>query len=91
MRGLVEGTVMIETLIEPAMPFAGHPLRDAQLPAESLIVSIRRHNELLFPQDSTIIQAGDLVTFLVSPLGEERLQQYLAQREKQEVPRSRNP
>jgi CIC family chloride channel protein len=78
MRGLVEGTVMIESLIEAGMPLAGRPLREANLPAESLVVSIRRHNELLFPRGSTIIEPGDVVTFLVSPLGEERLQRYLA-------------
>ena len=76
---------MIEALIEPGMPLSGRPLREAKLPAESLVVSIRRHNELLFPRGSTIIEAGDMVTFLVSPIGEERLQHYLTEREKQEA------
>jgi len=62
------------------MRLAGRPLREAQLPTESLAVSIRRQNELLFPRGSTIIEPGDLVTFLVSPVGEERLRAYLAQR-----------
>jgi Trk K+ transport system NAD-binding subunit len=83
MRGLVEGTVMLEALIEAGMPLSGRPLREAKLPAESLVVSIRRHNELLFPRGSTVIEPGDMVTFLVSPTGEERLQQYLAEREDQ--------
>lgn len=80
MRGLVEGTVMIEAEIEPGMWLAGRPLREAQLPNESLVVSIRHQNELLFPRGSTIIEPGDLVTFLVSPRGEELLRAYLAQR-----------
>jgi CIC family chloride channel protein len=80
MRGLVEGTVMIEAEIEPGAWLAGRPLREAHLPAESLVVSIRRHNEMLFPRGSTVIEAGDLVTFLVSPLGEERLRAYLLER-----------
>jgi CIC family chloride channel protein len=78
MRGMVEGTVMIESMIEAGMPLAGRPLREAKLPAESLVVSIRRHNELLFPRGSTVIESGDVVTFLVSPMGEENLQRYLA-------------
>src|SRR6266566_686470 len=78
MRGLVEGTVMVEALIEPGMRPAGRPLREAHLPAESLVVSIRRQGELLFPRGSTIIEPGDVVTFLVSPSGEERLRAYLA-------------
>jgi CIC family chloride channel protein len=77
MRGLVDGTVMIETKMKPGMPLAGKRLREAHLPGECLVVSIRRQEELLFPRGSTVIEAGDLVTFLVSPQGEERLQQYL--------------
>ena len=80
MRGLVESTVMLEAEIEPGMRLAGRPLREAQLPTESLVVSIRRQNELLFPRGSTVIEPDDLVTFLVSPSGEERLRAYLAER-----------
>ena len=80
MRGLVEGTVMLEAEIEPGTRLAGRSLRVAKLPPESLVVSIRRQNELLFPRGSTVIQAGDLVTFLVSPTGEERLRTYLEER-----------
>lgn len=80
MRGLVEGTVMVESSIEQGMRLADRPLREAHLPPESLVVSIRRQNELLFPRGSTIIEPGDVVTFLVSPSGEERLREYLAER-----------
>lgn len=80
MRGLVEGTVMLESTIEPGMRLAHCLLRNAQLPAECLVVSIRREGELLFPRGRTVIEPGDLVTFLVSPQGEERLQRYLAER-----------
>ena len=80
MRGMVEGTVMVEATIEPGMRLVGIPLREAALPAECLVVSIRREGELLFPRGRTVIQPGDLVTFLVSPRGEESLQQYLAER-----------
>jgi Trk K+ transport system NAD-binding subunit len=86
MRGLVEGTVMIEAEIEPGTRLAGRALREAKLPPESLVVSIRRHNELLFPRGSTVIEAGDLVTFLVSPNGEERLRAYLEERVVQAEP-----
>ena len=61
---------------------AGRPLREAHLPPESLVVSIRRKDELLFPRGSVVIEPGDVVTFLVSPTGEERLQKYLEEREK---------
>ncbi len=80
MRGLVEGTVMIEATIEKGMRLTNTPLREAQLPAECLVVSIRRSGELLFPRGSTVILPGDLVTFMVSPTGEEALQRYLEHR-----------
>ena len=81
MRGVVEGTVMIEVTVEPKMRLAGRALREAKLPNESLVVSIRRQSELLFPRGGVVIMPGDIVTFLVSPRGEERLQSYLAERE----------
>ncbi|MFL5653808.1 MAG: CBS domain-containing protein [Ktedonobacteraceae bacterium] len=84
MRGMVEGTVMIETKIEPGMRLAGRPLRAAQLPPECLVVSIRRQEELIFPRGSAIILPGDVVTFLVNPRGEERLHQYLAEQVRSE-------
>ncbi len=74
---------MLEALIEAGMPLSGRPLREAKLPPESLVISIRRHNAWLFPRGSTVIEPGDVVTFLVSPTGEERLQQYLADHEHQ--------
>lgn len=79
MRGLVEGTVMLEVKAEPGARLVGVPLRDTHLPPESLVVSIRRRGELIFPRGSAIIEPGDMVTFLVSPSGEERLHQYLAE------------
>jgi CIC family chloride channel protein len=86
MRGLVEGTVMIEAQIEPGTRLAGRVLREAQLPPESLVVSIRHQNEMLFPRGSTVIEAGDLVTFLVSPSGEARLRKYLGERQERGEP-----
>jgi CIC family chloride channel protein len=78
MRGLIEGTVMLETTIEAGMYLAGRPLREAKLPPDTLVVSIRREGDLLFPRGRTVILPGDVVTFLTSPRGEEYLQRYLA-------------
>lgn len=77
MRSLVKGTVMLETRIEEGMPLAYHKLRDAHLPADCLVVSIRRDDELLFPRGGTDILPGDMVTFLVNPQGEALLRTYL--------------
>jgi CIC family chloride channel protein len=77
MRSLVKGTVMLETRIEPGMPLAHHNLREAHLPKDCLVVSIRRDDELLFPRGGTDILPGDMVTFLVNPQGEALLHAYL--------------
>lgn len=86
MRGLVEGTVMVETKIEPGMPLADKALRDANLPKDTLVVSIRRNGEFIFPRGRAVIEPGDMVTFLVSPDGEAGLQQYLGEREVEKEP-----
>ncbi len=76
-HGLVEGTIMREVQVEAGMPLAGRALRDAQLPAEVLIVSIRRSGDLLFPRGGTVILPGDTVTAMMSPQAETRWQDYL--------------
>ena len=86
MRGMVEGTVMVEAIVEPGMRLVGRPLREAKLPQQCLVVSIRRQNELLFPRGGTVIEAGDVVTFLVSPSGEELLRTYLVDKVEQPEP-----
>lgn len=77
MRGLSTGTIMLEIQIKSDMPLANKTLRDAHLPHESLVVSISRQSEQIFPRGGTTILAGDVVTFLVSLTGEEALQAYL--------------
>jgi CIC family chloride channel protein len=77
MRGLVKGTVMLETRITPGMPLAYQTLREAHLPKGTLAVSIRRDDELLFPRGATRVLPGDVVTFLVNPQGEGLLRTYL--------------
>ena len=77
MRSLVKGTVMLETRIEAAMPLANQVLREAHLPKDCLVVSIRRNDELLFPRGGTRILPGDMITFLVNPQGEALLRLYL--------------
>ncbi|HTI14597.1 MAG TPA: chloride channel protein [Dictyobacter sp.] len=77
MRGMVDGTVMVEIQMTAQSPLVGVSLHEAPLPKESLVISIRRQGELQFPGGDSIIEPGDLVTFLVSPRGEEQLQQFL--------------
>jgi hypothetical protein len=76
-RSVVDGTIMLETTMEPSMQLVGRPLREARLPEETLVVSIRRQGRLIFPRGGSIIESGDIVTFMVSSIGEKYLQKYL--------------
>lgn len=91
MRGLVEGTMMLEVLVASGMPLAGRTLREASIPPQCLVVSLRRQNATLFPRGGTLVKPGDLLTFLVSPEGEKRLREYLVQREVHSCPESTIP
>jgi chloride channel protein, CIC family len=77
LRSLTTGTTTFEVEMQVGMPLVGKTLRDAHLPNESLVISIHRQNKVVFPRGGTTIYPGDLVTFLVSPAGEKRLQGYL--------------
>jgi CIC family chloride channel protein len=77
MQGMVDGTIMIETTVESDMPLADRLLRDAKMPADCLVVSIRRGSEHLFPRGRTLIEPGDTLTVLMSPRGEGLWNDYL--------------
>ena len=77
MQGMVDGTIMVETVVEPRMPLANRVLRDAKMPADCLVVSISRGSEQLFPRGRTWIKTGDTLTVLMSPRGESLWNDYL--------------
>src|SRR5207247_8561130 len=56
MRGLVEGTVMLEAEIETGIRLAGRPLREAQLPTESLDVSIRLQDGVIYWRGGAVVE-----------------------------------
>ncbi len=86
MRSLVEGTVLVEVAVTPESRLAGKQLKQLQLPAQTLIVSIRRRGALVFPRGETELRAGDAVTFLTNPTVETQLRAYLAGPEADHVP-----
>lgn len=81
MGSVVKGTVILEVVIEQGMWLVKRLLSTLQLPQESVIVSIRREGELIFPRPDVTLRNGDIVTFLVSPRSEQQLQDYLRQAE----------
>ncbi len=81
MQGIVEGTIMKELIVEPDMLLANRPLKEAKIPADCLIVSIRHQNKLLFPRGGTIMQPGDTITVMMNPQGEIAWNTYLLGRD----------
>jgi CIC family chloride channel protein len=64
---------MLEARVAPGAPLAGVALRDAKLPAGTLVVAISRHGEAIFPDASTRLESGDLASVLASPSAEEQV------------------
>lgn len=67
---LADGTELIELVVDPSAPVTGRTLADAKatgaLPANCLVVAVKRNGELHPPDGTTVLAAGDDVTVLVS-------------------------
>ena len=64
---------LIESPIAPHAPIVGQTLKDVQLPPDTLVLSIVRGGEAIFPRADTVLTESDHITFLVSPESEEAL------------------
>ncbi len=70
-------TVMVEARLAATSPLAGRTLRDCQLPADALVISVMREGEVLFPRASTVLTPGDVVTIVTSRGSEPILRDFL--------------
>lgn len=73
------GVRVVETDIQPSHPLAGKTLQEISrlLPAESIIISIRRGQRLIIPHGSTILQPGDHVVAICGAAHTPALEQAL--------------
>jgi CIC family chloride channel protein len=78
MRGLTVDTVMLETRIERSSPLAGKTLRELNLPAGTLVISVHRNGATVLPRGNTTLMPGDVATFITSPENEAHLRDYLS-------------
>jgi hypothetical protein len=76
--GLDPSTQLFEATVLPSSPLDGRTLADVKLPAESLVVSIRREGEVIFPRAETRLAAGDVLLVATSQAGSLRLSAFLA-------------
>ncbi len=71
-------TSLFEVLVGPGSPLAGRTLREANLPRDTLVISITRNGETIFPRASTQIKAGDVVMIMADPRSEPALRAYFS-------------
>jgi Trk K+ transport system NAD-binding subunit len=61
------GQEIVEVRVPSDSPYVGVPLKNARLPLDSIVVSVRRGGRTIFPHGSTVLQAGDSVIANVAP------------------------
>lgn len=72
---LSSNTVSIEERVGPHSRLVSVPLRQATLPPGSIIMAVRRGDQLLFANGSTVLAEGDIVSALAGPATADALAQ----------------
>jgi len=74
----ISPTVMtIEERVGADSPIVDVPLATAGLPPGSIVVSVQRGEQMLFPTGSTALQKGDLVSVLARPTTAEAMRRMI--------------
>jgi CIC family chloride channel protein len=76
-NALPGNTALLEARLSASSPLAGKTLREARFPADTLLVSIARKGETIFPSANTRLEAGDLVVIMADPASEDTLRAFL--------------
>jgi len=76
-HALPAGTVLLEVRVSAASLLVGCTLAEAGLPSGTLVVSVTRDGETVFPRASTRLTAGDVATIVADPASERALRTYL--------------
>ncbi|MGH9116069.1 MAG: TrkA C-terminal domain-containing protein, partial [Acidimicrobiales bacterium] len=69
MSQVAGGTTPVEARVSPGAAVAGRAIRDAGLPAGTIVVTVERDGALLFPGGATVLEPGDVVSALVRARG----------------------
>jgi chloride channel protein, CIC family len=70
-------TTLFEAQLKPSSPLAGKTLRDAGFPPNTLVVSVMRQAEAVFPHGDTRLEPGDTVVVMADPASERALREFL--------------
>jgi Trk K+ transport system NAD-binding subunit len=71
-------TSLFEVTVQPSSALIGVTLADARLPTGTLVVSVLRDGEVLFPRAATAFQAADRLTVLAAAEAEADVRAYFA-------------
>ena len=74
---LVPGSSLFEVRLGEGSPLVGRTIRGAGLPRNTLVLSVTRDGETIFPRASTRLEVGDVVAIMVDPASEPELRQFL--------------
>jgi CIC family chloride channel protein len=81
-NALPGNTALFEAQLHPSSPLVGKKLRDACFPSNTLVVSIMRQGETVFPQADTHLEPGDVVVVMADPASEKTLHAFLGDTKK---------
>ncbi len=70
LRGLGDGTALLEATLGNGSPLAGQPVSAAAWPRNAVVVAIQREHEVLIPRGDTVLQPGDRLAVLTTPSAE---------------------
>lgn len=76
-RRLPDNTSIFEVQVTAESPLAGRTLAAAGLPAGTLVVSVSRAGETIFPRADTCLEVGDVLSVVADPRSERELRAYL--------------
>lgn len=79
-QALSAESMLFEARLDASSALAGRSLQQADLPRDTLVVSITRDGETLFPRATTQLQAGDVVLIMADRRSEPALRQFLESR-----------
>ncbi len=66
LRDLSDGTQVFEGLVADASPLAGRAVSEIRWPRDSILIAVRRDEELIMPRGALRLEVGDRVALLVS-------------------------
>ena len=76
-RGLSADSTLFEARLDGASPLVGRTLREAGFPGDTLVVSIARDGDTLFPRATTQLVAGDVLMVMADRRSEVALRLFL--------------